>query len=169
MCEKLPFFHSPRWSEKALFCTIFFSPNIDSDHSSMHLGWFILVFLEFMVKKWKNFQHIDILKIFRIQTFLNFEFFVLNHSYGYLECISWIPGFNGKTQRNKNDFFWRCHVWKNTSFSQPRGDQKRHFFAQFVFLWILILITGRCILGGLFEFFENLWCKNCKFSSTVTY
>ena len=25
MCEKLPFFHNPpRWSEKALFCTIFF-------------------------------------------------------------------------------------------------------------------------------------------------
>ena len=23
------FFTAPRWSEKALFCTIFFSPNID--------------------------------------------------------------------------------------------------------------------------------------------
>ena len=61
------------------------------------------------------------------------------------ECISWIPGFNGKTRRNKNDFFWRCHVWKITIFSQPRGGQKRHFFAQFFFLRISILITGRCI------------------------
>ena len=41
MCEKFPFFTAPRWSEKALFCTIFFSPNIDSDHKSVHLGWFI--------------------------------------------------------------------------------------------------------------------------------
>ena len=49
------------------------------------------------------------------------------------ECISWIPGFNGKTRRNKNDFFWRCHVWKITIFSQPRGGQKRHFFAHFFF------------------------------------
>ena len=49
------------------------------------------------------------------------------------ECISWIPGFNGKTRRNKNDFFWRCHVWKITIFSQPRGGQKRHFSAQFFF------------------------------------
>ena len=49
------------------------------------------------------------------------------------ECISRIPGFNGKTRRNKNDFFWRCHVWKITIFSQPRGGQKRHFSAQFFF------------------------------------
>ena len=50
-------------------------------------------------------------------------------------------------------------MWKITIFSQPRGGQKRHFFAQFFFLRILILITGRCIWGGLFEFFENLWWK----------
>ena len=56
-------------------------------------------------------------------------------------------------------FFWRCHVWKITIFSQPRGGQRRHFFAQFFFLRIWILITGRCIWGGLFEFFENLWWK----------
>ena len=37
--KNYPFFQ--RWSEKALFCTIFFSPNIDSDHRSVHLGWFI--------------------------------------------------------------------------------------------------------------------------------
>ena len=38
------FFSASRWSEKALFCTIFFSPNVDSDHRSLHLGWFIRVF-----------------------------------------------------------------------------------------------------------------------------
>ena len=32
------FFTAPRWSEKALFCTIFFSLNIDFDHRSVHLG-----------------------------------------------------------------------------------------------------------------------------------
>ena len=53
--QKLPFFTSLRWSEKALFCTIFFSPNIDSDHRSVHLGWFIWVFCEFMMKKMINF------------------------------------------------------------------------------------------------------------------
>ena len=41
-------------------------------------------------------------------------------------------------------------------FFQPRGGQKRHFFAQFFFLRISILITSRCIWGGLFEFFENV-------------
>ena len=71
------FFTAPRWSEKALFCTIFFSPNIDFDHRSLHLGWFISVFLEFMVKKWTNFQHNDILRIFRIQTFLNILFWII--------------------------------------------------------------------------------------------
>ena len=38
------FFSAPRRSEKALFCTIFFSLNMDSDHRSLHLGWFIRVF-----------------------------------------------------------------------------------------------------------------------------
>ena len=38
------FFSASRWSEKALFCTIFFSLNMDSDHRSLHLGWFIQVF-----------------------------------------------------------------------------------------------------------------------------
>ena len=46
------FFSAPQWSEKALFCTIFFSLNMDSDHRSLHLGWFIRIFWEFMVEKW---------------------------------------------------------------------------------------------------------------------
>ena len=64
-----------------------------------------------------------------------------------------------KREEIKMIFFWRCYVWNITIFSQPRGGQKRHFFAQFFFFWICILITGRCIWGGLFEFFENLWWK----------
>ena len=39
--ENYHFFTAPRWSEKALFCTICLSLNIDSDHRSVHLGWFI--------------------------------------------------------------------------------------------------------------------------------
>ena len=118
--------------------------------------------------------------VFLIQTFfsgiLNFLFFcTITPITGYLGVYfmaQWhikVPGvqtflngksvFHGSQRRNKNDFFWRCHVWKITIFSQPRGGQKRHFFAQFFFLWISILITGRCIWGGLFEFFENLWWK----------
>ena len=41
MCEKFPFFHSPAVVRKGTFLHIFFSPNIDSDHKSVHLGWFI--------------------------------------------------------------------------------------------------------------------------------
>ena len=86
--------------------------------------------------------------------------FVLNHSYGYLECISWIPGFNGKTQRNKNDFFWRCHVWKITIFPQPRGGQKRHFFAQIFFseyrLWSQVGASGVVYLSFLRMYGEKM-------------
>ena len=41
MCEKLPFFHSPMVVRKGTFLHNFFSPNIDSDHRSVHLGWLI--------------------------------------------------------------------------------------------------------------------------------
>ena len=42
-------------------------------------------------EKLKNFQHNDILRNFRIQTSLNFEFFGLNHSYGYLGVYFMAP------------------------------------------------------------------------------
>ena len=45
MYDKLLFFHNSQWSEKALFCKIIFSLNIDSDHRSVHLGW-LFEFLE---------------------------------------------------------------------------------------------------------------------------
>ena len=45
MCEKLPFFHSPVVVRKGTFLQIFFFfLNSNSDHSSVHLGWFICVF-----------------------------------------------------------------------------------------------------------------------------
>ena len=45
MCEKLPFFHNPRCGQKRhFFAQFFFFLNIDSDHRSVHLGWFICVF-----------------------------------------------------------------------------------------------------------------------------
>ena len=164
------FFSAPRWSEKALFRTIFFSLNIDSDHRSLHLGWFIRVFWEFMVKKWSIFQHNDILRNFRIQTFLNFEFFVLNHSSGYLWVYFMAPRVHWqKAKKWEWFFFWRCHVWKITIFSQPRGGQKRHFFAQFFFseyrLWSQVGASGVVYLSFLRMYGE----KNDKFSSTMTY
>ena len=165
------FFSAPRWSEKALFCTICFFLNMDSDHRSLHLGWFIRVFWEFMVKKMINFP-----AQWHIREFWNsnfFEFWIF-----CFKSLLWLFGsvFHGsqgslaKCEEMRMIFFWRCHVWKITIFSQPRGGQKRHFFAQFFFLSeYRFVITGWCIWGGLFEFFENLWWKNDKFFSTMTY
>ena len=152
------FFKAPRWSEKALFCTLCFFLNMDSNHRSLHLGWFIWVFWECMVKKMINFLAQWHIRNFRIQTFLNFEFFGLNHSYGYLGVYFMDPRVQWQNAKKQEwFFFWKCQVWKITIFSQPRGGQKRHFFAQFFFLRISIVITGRCIWGGLFEFLKNLW------------
>ena len=171
MCEKLPFFHNPRGGQKRhFFAQFFFSLNIDSDHRSVHLGWFIWVFWEFMMKKMINFlaqRHIKVFLEFKLFWILNF--LVQITPTAIWECISWIPGFNGKMRRNKNDFFLEVWCVKNYHFFTARGGQKRHFFAIFFFFWISILITGRCIWGGLFVFFENLWWKNDKFSSTMTY
>ena len=111
------FFTAPQWSEKALFCTIFFSLNINSDHRSVHLGWFIWVFWEFMMKKMINF-----LAQWHIKVFLEFKlFWILNFLVqitptAIWECISWIPGFNGKMRRNKNDFFLEVWCVKNYHF-----------------------------------------------------
>ena len=42
MCEKLPFFSQPRGGQKRhFFAQFFFSLNINSDHRSVHPGWFI--------------------------------------------------------------------------------------------------------------------------------
>ena len=152
------FFTAPWWSEKALFCKNFFTLNIDSDHRSVHLGWFIWVFWEFMMKKMINF-----LAQWHIRVFLEFKLFwifwfkLLLRLFGSVFHGS--QGSMAKCEEIRMIFFWRCDVWKITIFSQPRGGQKRHFFAKIFLLLISILITGRCIWGGLFEFFENLWWK----------
>ena len=44
MCEKLPFFPSPAVVRKGTFLHNLFFLNMDSDHRSLHLGWFIRVF-----------------------------------------------------------------------------------------------------------------------------
>ena len=133
MCEKLPFFHSPPWwSEKALFGKNFFTLNSDSDHRSVHLGWFIWVFWEFMMKKMINF-----LAQWHIRVFLEFKLFwifwfkLLLRLFGSVFHGS--QGSMAKCEEIRMIFFWRCDVWKITIFSQPRGGQKRHFFAQFFF------------------------------------
>ena len=167
MCENYHFFTTPRWSEKALFCTIFFSLNIDSDHRSVHLGWLIWVFWECMVKKMINFSAQWHIKEFYNSNFFEFWIFCF-------KSLLWLFGsvFHGsqgslaKCEEMRMIFFWRCHVWKITIFSQPRGGQKRHYFAQFFFSEYRFVITGWCIWGGLFEFFEDLWWKNDKFFST---
>ena len=135
MCEKLPFFHNPRGGQKRhFFAQFFFSLNIDSDHRSVHLGWFIWVFWEFMMKKMINFlaqRHIKVFLEFKLFWILNF--LVQITPTAIWECISWIPGFNGKMRRNKNDFFLEVWCVKNYHFFTARGGQKRHFFAIFFF------------------------------------
>ena len=126
------FFTAPWWSEKALFCNFFFFLNINSDHRSVHLGWFICVFWEFMVKKMINF-----LAQWHIRVFLEFKLFwifwfkLLLRLFGSVFHGS--QGSMAKCEEIRMIFFWRCDVWKITIFSQPRGGQKRHFFAQFFF------------------------------------
>ena len=160
MCEKLPFFHSPAVVRKGTFFTIFFSSNIDTDHRSVHLGWLIWVFWECMVKKMINFQAQWHIKEFYNSNFFEFWFFCFKITpMAIWECISWLPGFIGKMRRNENDFFLEVSCVKNYHFfTAPRWSEKALFCTIF-FLRILILITGRCIWGGLFEFFENLWWK----------
>ena len=164
------FFSAPRWSEKALFCTIFFSPYIDSDHRSLHLGWFIRGFWEFMVKKMINFQHNDILRNFRIQTFLNFEFFVLNHSYGYLGVYFMAPRVHWQNAK-KWEWFFSGGVMceKLPFFLSPAVVRKGTFLQNFFFseyrLWSQVGASGVVYLSFLRMYGE----KNDKFSSTMTY
>ena len=156
------FYPAPRWSEKALFYTICFSLNMDSDRRSLHLGWFIRVFWEFMVKKMINFP-----AQWHIREFWNsnfFEFWIF-----CFKSLLWLFGsvFHGsqgslaKCEEMRMIFFWRCHVWKITIFSQPRGGQKRHFFAQFFFLRISICDHRLVHLGWFiwvfWEFMMEKW------------
>ena len=162
MCEKLPFFHNPRGGQKRhFFAQFFFSLNIDSDHRSVHLGWFIWVFWEFMMKKMINFlaqRHIKVFLEFKLFWILNF--LVQITPTAIWECILCIPGFNGKMRRNKNDFFSGGVMCEKLPFFHSPVVVRKGTFLQFLFFfWISILITGRCIWGGLFVFFENLWWK----------
>ena len=153
------FFTAPRWSEKALFCTLFFSEYWFWSQVGAS-GVVYLSFFRIYGEKMIIFQHNDILRNFRIQTFLDFWIFWLKSLLRLFGSVfHGSQGSMAKCEEIRMIFFWKCHVWKITIFSQPRGGQKRHFFAQFFLLWIWILITGRCIWGGLFEFFENLWWK----------
>ena len=53
---KITIFSQPRGGQKRHFLhNFFFFLNIHSDHRSVHLGWFIWVFWEFMVEKMINF------------------------------------------------------------------------------------------------------------------
>ena len=165
------FSQPPRWSEKALFCTIFFSLNIDSDHRSVHLGWFIWVFWEFMTKKMINFlaqRHIKVFLEFKLFWILNF--LVQITPTAIWECISWIPGFNGKMRRNKNDFFLEVWCVKNYHFFTAPWWSEKALFCNFFFFseyqfWSQVGASGVVYLCFLRIYGE----KNDKFSSTMTY
>ena len=172
MCEKLPFFHNPRGGQKRhFFAQFFFSLNIDSDQRSVHLGWFIWVFWEFMMKKMINF-----LKMINIKVFLEFKlFWILNFLVqitptAIWECISWIPGFNGKMRRNKNDFFLEVWCVKNYHFFTAPWWSEKAIFCNFFFFseyqfWSQVGASGVVYLCFLRIYGE----KNDKFSSTMTY
>ena len=79
MCEKLPFFHSPAWSEKALFAQIFFFSEYRFWSQVGASGVVNLSFLRMYGEK-KNdkiFQHNDILKEFYNSNYFEFLNFLV--------------------------------------------------------------------------------------------
>ena len=163
------FFTAPWWSEKALFCKNFFTLNIDSDHRSVHLGWFIWVFWEFMMKKMINF-----LAQWHIRVFLEFKLFwifwfkLLLRLFGSVFHGS--QGSMAKCEEIRMIFFWRCDVWKITIFSQPpRWSEKALFCTIFFFseypFWSQVGASGVVYLS----FLRIYGGKKDKFSSTMTY
>ena len=170
MCEKLPFFPSPAVVRKGTFAQFFFSLNIDSDHRSLHLGWFIRVFWEFMVKKKINFPAQWHIREFKNSNFFEFWIFCF-------ESLLWLFGsvFHGsqgslaKCEEMRMIFFWRCHVWKITIFSQPRDGQRRHFCTIFFFseYWFWSQVAASGVVYS--SFLRIYGKKKDKFSSTMTY
>ena len=157
---KITIFSQPRGGQKRHFLAQFFFSEFRFWSQVCASGVVYLSFLRIYGEKIINFPAQWHIKEFYNSNFFEFCIFCF-------KSLLWLFGsvFHGsqgsmaKCEEIRMIFFWKCHVWKITIFSQPRGGQKRHFFAQFFFLRISILITGRCIWGGLFEFFENLWWK----------
>ena len=161
---------APQWSEKALFCAIFFSLNINSDHRSVHLGWFICVFWEFMVKKMINFPAQWHIKEFYNSNFFEFWIFwfkSLLRLFGSVFHGS--QGSMAKCEEIRMIFFWRCHVWKNIFSQPPRWSEKALFCTIFFFseyrFWSQVGASGVVYLN----FLRIYGGKNDKFSSTMTY
>ena len=165
------FFTAPRWSEKALFCTIFFSLNINSDHRSVLLGWLIWVFWQCMVKKIINFPAQWHIKEFYNSTF--FEcciFFVLNHSYGYLGVYFMAPRVHWQNAKKWEWFFSRGVMCEKLPFfHSPAVVRKGPFLHNFFFseyrFWSQVGASGVVYLSFLRIYGE----KNDTFSSTMTY
>ena len=164
------FSQPPRWSEKALFCTIFFFSEYRFWSQVGASGVVYLSFLRIYDEKRINFlaqRHIKVFLEFKLFWILNF--LVQITPTAIWECISWIPGFNGKMRRNKNDFFLEVWCVKNYHFFTARGGQKRHFFFFFFFseyqFWSQVGASGVVYLCFLRIYGE----KNDKFSSTMTY
>ena len=156
------FFTAPRWSPKALFCTIFFSPNIDFDHRSVHLGWFIWVFWEFMVKKMINFPAQWHIKEFYNSNFFEFWIFWFKSLlWLFGKCISCLPGFIGKMRRNENDFFSRGVMCEKLPFfHSPAVVRKGTFLHNFFFseyrFWSQVGASG-VFIWVFWEFMMKKW------------
>ena len=163
------FFTAPRWSEKALFCTIVFSSNIDTDHRSVHLGWLIWVFWECMVKKMINFQAQWHIKEFYNSNFFEFWFFCF-------KSLLWLFGsvFHGSqgslAKWKKREWFFSRGVMceKLPFFHSPAVVRKGTFLHNFFFseywFWSQVGASGVVYLSFLRIYGE----KNDKFSSTMT-
>ena len=147
---KITIFSQPRGGhQRHFFAQFFFSPNIDFDHRSVHLGWFIWVFWEFMVKKMINFPAQWHIKEFYNSNF--FEFWIF-----WFKSLLWLfgsvfhvsQGSLAKCEEMRMIFFLEVSCVKNYHFfTAPRWSEKALFCTIF-FLRISILITGRCIWGG---------------------
>ena len=101
------FSQPPRWSEKALFCTIFFFSEYRFWSQVGASGVVYLSFLRIYDEKMINFlaqRHIKVFLEFKLFWILNF--LVQITPTAIWECILWIPGFNGKIH---SYFFAFCH------------------------------------------------------------
>ena len=154
------FFTAPRWSEKALFCTIFFSSNIDSKHRSVHLGWLIWVFWEFMVKKMINFPAQWHIKEFWNSNFFEFWIFcfksllwlfgsVFHGSQGSLaKCEEIRMIFSGGVMCEKLPFFLSPAVVR-------KGTFLHNFFFSEYWFWSQVGASGVVYLSFLRMYVEK--------------
>ena len=148
MCEKLPFFHSPAVVRKGTFLHNFFFLRILILITGRCIWGCLFDFFENLWwKKWYIFQHNDILRNFRIQTFLNFEFFDLNHSYGYLGVYFMAPWVHWQNAKKWKWFFSRSVMCEKLPFFHSpavvrKGTSLHNFFFYEYRFWSEVGASG---------------------------